>query len=223
MLHPLLAAVDNKIGLDKTLIVLSADHGSPEAPEYMASIGMETGRLSQHRIDTAPVMQALKKRFGIGKELIQIYYHPYIYLNHKVIKDKGLELATVANELLKIKGIAAAVPSSDLQRRDLPDLPLIQQIRRNFHSKRSGDIYLAQEPYWFLYSDESLPVATLHGSPWTYDTYVPIIFAGMNIPSQRISRLVHPVDIAPTLSNYIGIKPSSGSVGRVLTEVTAGD
>jgi len=78
MLHPLLAAVDNKIGLDKTLIVLSADHGSPEAPEYMASIGMETGRLSQHRIDTAPVMQALKKRFGIGKELIQIYYPLYL-------------------------------------------------------------------------------------------------------------------------------------------------
>ena len=226
-LAKLLKYVEDKVGLDNTLIVLSADHGSAEAPEYMASIGMETGRLSQKRIDTAPVMQALKKRFGFGKELIRLYYHPYIYLNHKVIKEKGLEQGeverAVANELLKIKGIAAAVPSSELQRGNLPDSALMRQIRRNFHSKRSGDIYLVQEPYWFLYSDESIPLATMHGSPWAYDTYVPIIFAGMNIAPQRISRLVHPVDIAPTLANYMGIKPPSGSVGQVLTEVVAND
>jgi len=222
-LADLLQYVDKKVGLKNTLIVLAADHGVPEAPEYMASLGMETGRLTPSKIDTSPLMEALKQRFGIDKELIKLYYHPYVYLDREVIREKGLNQAEVeraiATELMKLDGIAAAVPSSDLLKGDLPDTPLIRQIRRNFHSKRSGDIYLVQEPYWFLYSDSSIPLCTIHGSPWRYDTYVPIIFAGVNVPAQRISRSVHPLDIAPTLSAYLGIKPPSGSLGTPLSEV----
>jgi predicted AlkP superfamily pyrophosphatase or phosphodiesterase len=222
-LADLLQYVDKKVGLKNTLIVLAADHGAPEAPEYMASLGMETGRLTPSEIDTSPLMEALKQRFGIDGELIKLYYHPYIYLDRKVIREKGLDQAEVerviAAELMKLDGIAAAVPSSDLLKGDLPDTPLIRQIRRNFHSKRSGDIYLVQEPYWFLYSDSSIPLCTIHGSPWRYDTYVPIIFAGANVSAERIDRLVHPVDIAPTLSAYLGIKPPAGAVGTPLIEV----
>ena len=148
---------------------------------------------------------------------------PDLYINRELIRSSRLDQTTVeraiAAELMKFDGIAAAVPSSDLLRGDLPDSPLIRQIRRNFHPKRSGDIYLVQEPYWFLYSDESIPLCSIHGSPWRYDTYVPIIFAGMEVPTQRISRLVHPVDIAPTLSAYLGVKPPSGCVGTPLVEV----
>jgi arylsulfatase A-like enzyme len=218
--------VDDKVGLENTLIVLSADHGAPEAPEYMASLGMETGRLTPKRVDTEPVIEALKKRFGIGKELIKLYHHPYVYLNYKTIREQGLDEGEVeralAAELMKLNGVAAAVPSSELLRGDLPDTPLIRQIRRNFHPGRSGDIYLVQEPYWFLYSSDAVPLAAMHGSPWRYDTFVPVIFAGADIPAQRISRLIHPVDIAPTLSNYFGIKPPAASVGEPLTEVLSG-
>lgn len=81
---------------------------------------------------------------------------------------------------------------------------------------------MVQEPYWFLFSKDSVPLAARHGSPWRYDTFVPIIFAGADIPAQRISRLTHPVHIAPTLSNYRGIKPSADSVGVPLYEVLSG-
>ena len=62
-------------------------------------------------------------------------------------------------------------------------------------------------------------IAAIHGSPWTYDTYVPIFFAGSGVPAQIIGRRVAPTDIAPTLAAYLGVKPPSGSVGRMLTEV----
>ena len=215
--------VDEKVGLKNTLIVLSADHGGPEAPEFMASFGMDAARLIPKKMDVDPLISALKERFGIGKELIELYYHPYIYLNREVIRERGLDQAEVeralAAELMKFDGIAAAVSSSDLLKGDLPDTPLIRQIRRNFHPKRSGDIYLVQEPYWFLYSDEDIALCAMHGSPWLYDTSVPIFFAGMNVPAQRISRLVHPVDIAATLSAYLNIKYPSGLAGTPLVEV----
>jgi hypothetical protein len=222
-LADLFGYVDKKIGLKNILIVLSADHGAPEAPEYMASLGMDVNRLTPSTYDTTPAVEALKKRFGIGKELIKMYKHPYVYLDHNVIREKGLDRAEVeralAEELMKFDGIALAVSSSDLRSGRLPEASMIQQIRRNFHPKRSGDIYLVQEPYWFLYSDESVPLCTIHGSPWRYDTYVPIIFAGGGVPAQQINRLVHPVDIASTLSACVGSKPPSAAAGEPLLEV----
>ena len=114
-----------------------------------------------------------------------------------------------------MEGIAIAV-----SRRALPtlaDTPVLARIRRNTHAFRSGDIYVAQEPYWFLY--EKGPVAAMHGAPWRYDTYVPIIFAGNGIEAQTLQRLVHPADVAPTLSSYLGLKPPSSAEGTPLEEV----
>ena len=222
-LADLFGYVDKKIGLKNILIVLSADHGAPEAPEYMASLGMDVNRLTPSTYDATPAIEALKKRFGIGKKLIKMYKHPYVYLDYDVIRVNGLDPAeverTLAGELIKFDGIALAVSSSDLRSGRLPEAPIIQQVRRNFHPKRSGDIYLVQEPYWFLYSEESIPLCTIHGSPWRYDTYVPIIFAGTGVPAQKIYRLVHPVDIAATLSAFLGTKPTSAAAGEPLLEV----
>jgi hypothetical protein len=62
-------------------------------------------------------------------------------------------------------------------------------------------------------------IAAIHGSPWSYDTFVPIFFAGLSVPAQIIGRRVAPTDIAATLAAYLGVKPPSGSVGAVLTEI----
>ncbi len=215
--------IDDAIGLKNTLIVLSADHGAPEAPEYMAAHGMAVDRLVPSKFDVEPDIAALKKRFGIGKELVKMYDHPYIYLDHKLIREKGLDLGeverAVAEEMMKFEGIALAISGTDIKSGSLPEAPVIEQIRRNFHPKRSGDIYVLQEPYWYLYTDESLPLCTMHGTPWRYDTYVPIIFAGKNIKTARVNRLVHPVDIVSTLALYVGTTLPSGAVGNPLAEV----
>jgi len=52
-----------------------------------------------------------------------------------------------------------------------------------------------------------------------YDTYVPIIFSGPGIAAETIHRAVHPVDVAPTLAAFLGVKPPSSSVGKPLKEV----
>ena len=67
--------------------------------------------------------------------------------------------------------------------------------------------------------DTTTKIAAIHCSPWTYDTYVPLFFAGHRIPSQRIARPVTPYDIAATIATYLEIKPPSGSVGIPLAEV----
>jgi len=66
---------------------------------------------------------------------------------------------------------------------------------------------------------ESGPIAVMHGSPWRDDTHVPIIFAGAQIDDEKVNRLVHPVDVAPTIANFLGMTPPSSATGSPLEEV----
>lgn len=91
----------------------------------------------------------------------------------------------VADEISKFDGVAAAVSSSDLRSGQLPDTPLMQSVLRNYNANRSGDIYVVFDPNRFINDFDGLVVAASHGSPWRYDTYVPIIFVGKDIPAQR--------------------------------------
>jgi len=224
--------LDKTVGLENILIVLSADHGGPEAPEYAQSIGIETGRFSfDYFKKPNELTSALKKRFS-RDDLILTHSHPYLYLNYDAMREAGLGPAMVerfvAAEVIKLPGIAYAMSRSQLIDGDYADAPIQRQIRRNFHFDRSGSVHLIPEQYWFLHStDEAAKMglsglAAIHGSPWAYDTYVPIFFAGHKILAQRISRHVSPTDIAPTIADYLGIKPPSGSVGLPLTEVLTG-
>ncbi|MFT5697938.1 MAG: putative AlkP superfamily pyrophosphatase or phosphodiesterase [Desulforhopalus sp.] len=223
-LADLVGYIDEKIGLKNVVIVLSADHGTPEAPEQMAEIGLDVHRLSPERVKNDNVEERLQKQFGFGKELIQIYSHPYIYLNRSMITEKGLDQMeverAVAEEVMKIPGIAAAISSRELQQSDYINPMFSTHVKNNYHPLRSGDIYVIQEPYNHLVSDESTPLAAMHGSPWEYDTFVPMMFAGAGIKAGFVERSVHPIDIAKTLSAIMKIKAPSGAVGDVLFEVT---
>ena len=87
----------------------------------------------------------------------------------------------------------------------------------NHHPGRGGDIYLFQSPYWFMFDRGA--VAAMHGSPWNYDSHVPLVFSGPGIEPRRVERLVHPVDVAPSLSALLRISPPAAAQGSVLEEL----
>ncbi|MGB5733468.1 MAG: hypothetical protein WBM40_03380, partial [Thiohalocapsa sp.] len=216
------------VGLENTLIVLSADHGQPEVPGYLHALGIHDARhFDTDALDKTPAIAALKERFGIGEALVQAFFQPYVYLDRDLIREKGLDQAevegAVAAELQKFDGVAAAVSSTALRNGGLPDTALMRSILRNFHPKRSGDIYLVFEPNIFIADFDGLTVASTHGSPWRYDSFVPVMFAGAGVQppadGKPVSRAVTPYDIAPTLSARLGVKPPSGAIGDPLAEV----
>ena len=210
-------------------MVLSADHGAPEAPEAASEVGVEAGRLpfDFFKRGSDPVSRAVVKRFG--QQLIADHSHPYLYLDEAAIRAAGLNRAEVerfvAREATKVPGILHALPSSDILQGRHANTTLHQKLRRSFAPGRSGNVHLVPNPYWFLHStDEAealgIPaIAAIHGSPWAYDTYVPIFFAGAGLEARQVSRPVSPTDIAPTIAAYLGIKYPSSSVGTPLEEV----
>ena len=204
-LAELLRFLDEKVGLDNTLIVLSADHGSPEVPAQLHEHGIPGGYFEPDEVDRQPAFMALKERFGIGEALIKQYFHPYLYLDRALIAGKGLDQAeveiAVAEELVKLPRVRLAVSSTALSRGNLPD------------------IYVVFEAQSFIRDFDGLMVAATHGSPWRYDTHVPVIFLGPGIPAVRIPRRVSPYDIATTLAARLGTAYPSAAIGHPLREV----
>ena len=127
----------------------------------------------------------------------------------------------IADELEAFEGVAYAVPSSRLREGSLPDNALTRAVLNNYHPDRSGDIYLVFQPEWFINDMDGLSVTVTHGSPWRYDTFVPIMFGGYGLLPQKVARRVHSVDVALTLSLVAGTRPPSGAAGDILDEVLA--
>lgn len=216
-LADLLANVDKKVGLRHTLVVLSADHGFAELPEYKTEMGFDAGRLTTDVV-LAAAQRISKQLFGLDN-LVKFYYRPFVYLDDDVLAAANLNKKTVneslAEALTREPGIYLAVSTEGVE--DEPDSKLLGQIRNNIHPVRSGDIYVVQDPYWFNF--DKGPVAGMHGSPWNYDTHVPIIFAGNRIEPQIVYRPVQPADVAPTLAALLRMSPPASAQGTVLPEV----
>ena len=225
-LAELLAYVDEKVGLKNTLVVLAADHGGPEAPPLLNEYGIEAGYVEPDSWDKAGGIENLKKEFGIGGELIQTFFQPYIYLNRKLIQEQGLDEAevemAVAREMMKFEGVSLALSSTALMNGQVADTDINRLILNSHNPRRSGDVFVVFESNWFINDFDGLTVAATHGSPWRYDTYVPVIFAGAGLKPQRIYREIATVDIASTLSEFIGTNRPSGARGQVLPEVLRG-
>jgi predicted AlkP superfamily pyrophosphatase or phosphodiesterase len=220
----LLDFVNRTVGLDKTLIVLSADHGAAENPNYTAQFGVVGGLFDFKGVDKEPGYARLRDEFGTGAELIANYSNPYIYLDRALIRERGLDpLAVeiaVAEEVQKMPGIAYAIASTALRTGNTANTRVTDAVLRNFNPDRSGDIYVVFEPGWFVADFDGLVVAATHGSPWAYDSNVPLIFAGPGIARQRVTRRVETVQVAPTMAVYLGTALPSGSEAETLPEIT---
>jgi hypothetical protein len=216
-LADLLSFIDKKVGLEHTLVVLSADHGMAEMPEYATELGYQAGRWFSDEI-LASARQASKTLYG-SDQLVKDFFRPYLYLDGSIIENRGLSRASVAvalaGELAKQPGISGAIPAAQASRGN--PTGAAAAVKHNHHPLRAGDIYIFQQPYWFMFDRGA--IAAMHGSPWGYDTHVPVMFAGKGIPSAQVDRLVHPIDVAPTLSALLRISPPAAAEGKVLHEV----
>jgi len=224
-LAALFRLVDREVGLDRTLVVLASDHGIAPIPESLAERGLAAGRLDPPSF-MQQVDEALKSRFETRERLAPVFSKPALYLDTKAISRLGLDLEqverAVAEELNSVAGVAFALTRSDLLSGRIPGTREAERVATGFHPRRSGNVTVVQEAFWYL---DATPHgnAAMHGAPYSYDTHVPIAFAGPGVPRRVVDRSVAPRDVAPTLSNYLGTRQPSGSVGSPLGEVLVSD
>ncbi len=216
--------IDKTVGLENTLMFLSSDHGIDAIPEFRTHIGITGAGRHYPKKFVESTNAALQKRFDSKEEFVSAFWNPSIYLNQETINELGLDVEVVeralVDEILKVPGIALAMTRTDLLKGKITDNPILSKVQRAFHPKRSGNVLIVQDQYWYLYPKAD-QFSAMHGSPYSYDTHVPIMFAGPGISNKTVDRLVGPEDIAATVATYLGIPKPSGSVGEALFEVTS--
>lgn len=208
--------LDARVGKDRYAVVLTADHGFMPAIDVSAQRGFPTGRVDGASTLTT-INRGLEQRFGAGKWVLG-YSGSSLLLNKPLLAQTGQDTNTVAEAarglLLLEPGFAAAYTRAELLgSRPVAD-PLFAQMQKSWHPKVSGDVQYALKPYWMF---GSRTAATTHGSPYDYDTHVPLLMYGPGwIGRGRIEQRVEVVDIAPTLAVLLGIAPPGHSEGKRL-------
>lgn len=224
-LSDLLAFVDEQVGLDNTLVILSADHGGAEAPGTLNELGIPSGYFDPDHISTNANIAALQGNFGLQEQVIASYTAPYIYLSEEVLalpsQKREALTAAVVEEVSALPGVAAVVSSTAVSSGQILHNNVLNAVANNFHSERSGDLYVVLEPHYFINDFDGLTVASTHGSPWSYDTHVPLIFAGWKLQPTQVNQKVATVAVAPTISQLLGIKSPSGALSPPLVGVRA--
>ena len=223
LLESLFAWIDQRLGAGNTVVVLSADHGAGDTPEDLSKEHYDADRLPSAKPVVAAVNAYFQAQFNTTENLVAGYSPPALYLDAEAVRKAHLaqdevEQALADYALEYIPGTAFAITRSDLMQGRLTQTPLMTRVQRAFHPERSGDVTLIQKQFWYLDADKDRYAAT-HGSPYSYDTFVPVLFYGPGIPARRVTRTVEPASIAPTLTALLGVRPPSGSIAPVLPEV----
>ncbi|MFZ6873583.1 alkaline phosphatase family protein [Undibacterium sp. Di27W] len=218
MLANFFTYLDKRVGLDNTMVVLTADHGFPNVPEFAQSIKRDAQRLDSKKM-TADLNQYLSEKFG-QKDLVSKWSAPSFLLDYKMIEQKNLKREEVekaaARYLLGLPGIADSFTRTQFENGNLPRTRIGTLVQRAWHKQRSGDIMVITKPYWYFGSEAH---GTSHGSPYIYDTNVPLILMGKPFKPGAYGQYAEVMDIAPTLAHLLRVRPPSGSEGRVLTEI----
>ena len=201
------------MGAGNVIYTLIADHGVAPVPEVNQKRNMPGGRLvTKTLVDKATA--ALSQRYGAGKWLIS----GTEYLNLDLIESRHLNRADVervaAEAMRTAPHIARVYTRSELQSGSVATDPIGRAFALSFFGPRSGDLFVLPEPYWMFAT-----TGTTHGTPYWYDAHVPLIFVGPRIKPGTHPEPVAINDVAPTLSDLLGVETPSGSSGMVLTEI----
>jgi predicted AlkP superfamily pyrophosphatase or phosphodiesterase len=216
LLGKLLDSIDKEAGLDNVMFVLTADHGVAPVPEVNQARNMPGGRIKAPAIGDA-IQQALETKFGGGRWVIYnsagvVYFDPALIRQYRA---NPADVQRAAAEAVRaMPHIFRVYTADELRNAHGTGDPVTAALTYGYYGARSGDIFIVAEPY-YLDGD----TGTTHGTPFGYDTHVPVIFMGPGIRPGHYYEKIAVNDIAPTLAAIAGVETPSGSIGRVLLEM----
>jgi predicted AlkP superfamily pyrophosphatase or phosphodiesterase len=207
-LGELFAHIDATVGLQHVAFALSADHGVMPLPEPPSNAGASGKQLStEDAICMQNVAGKLEKRFGS-----ESWLRHGLYLDHAALARRNLRHEDVERELARLLEECPAVEKA-WTRTELESPastgPRAEQFRHSFHPGRSPDVLIQYKAF----HTDRLGGGTSHGSPYDYDTHVPLLISVPGLAAGTVPERVRTVDLAPTLASLLGIPAPEGLDG----------
>jgi predicted AlkP superfamily pyrophosphatase or phosphodiesterase len=234
VLADLMDFLDRAVGADEWTLVVTSDHGVAPVPELLESEGLLAARDDHHRIDIgaarARVEKALRGDF-FGTRAPPASFagfvaawdegtEPYVYLRRDAVAHlpghvSFAELLRRAQgEIEKQPGVLRVYRSDERDALAASSDVFAQRAFRGWQPQNGGDLLVQTEPYWLT----GAGAATSHGTPYSYDTHVPLLLYGAGIRAGRYARPVGVVDLAPTLARLLGVNAPPQNQGEPLFE-----
>lgn len=216
VLGKLFQYLDATLGPDNVLVVMTGDHGVAPLPEVAAARKMPGGRMPAGIVPKT-VQAALTDKYGEAKWIANSADYA-LYLDQELIRRKRLDPAevdrTAAAAFAGVAHVFRVYTREQLSSGAALEEQVARQVQNGFYGPRSADLFVLPEPYWIFF-----PQGATHGSTFSYDAHVPVIFMGPGIRRARFDQNIAVNDIAPTLATYLDVETPSGSVGRCLAEI----
>ncbi len=211
-LADLFKELDKQVGKGNYILFLTADHAAMETQAYLRDHNLPTGALNGKKI--ADSLNTISKRFFGSEGLIENISNKQIFLNRDVLKKNNLDIHAVEQKLVDYMRDTfpemTSIFTRDYLETQVAARDQINLLLNGYNPSLSGDIAFDLRSGFLTGFMEK---GTTHGTTYSYDTHVPLIFYGWHIPAQTINTPVYTTDIAATISNLLNITEPSASIG----------
>jgi hypothetical protein len=202
---------------DRTVFVLTGDHGIQSYPEYTVMVRhRRAGRIS---IDghVSALEARLEARFHLPFALAAD--NGWVTADVDALRARGVDVdslaAALAAEVRHVPGVAEVYTATTLAA--APDSERAAHLWRRAIPAGYGWLICASAVPGYEWSSGGSDDE--HGGTSAEDTDVPLAFLGAHIAARHVARPVRVVDIAPTLARLLLVHPTEPLDGVVLPEV----
>ena len=199
----IISSIEKKTGTEGALVTVTSTGYTEEGSADLSKFRIPTGTFDMTRA-TSLLGMYLVAVYGQGN-YIESTYGTEIYLNHKVLEDKQINISECQSRtqdfLLQLSGVKDVFTSQRLLQGAWT--PGISRMRGGFNPQRSGDVSIQVLPGWRIKTTD--PNAPVKISRESYVAF-PIIFYGTGVEAEK-----NPVEasvdrIAPTLCKAMRIR-----------------
>lgn len=208
IVRDMLKLLDEKIGKNRYLLVVTSDHGICPLPEVARLKKEDAGRIPITNLLRAADAMFERTFGGRGPQRtlwFETIVNRWFYFDRAKLKQMGIKQEkaeeVLAAWLKKQQGIAAVYTRSQVEKGLADDEPFASQVDLSYFADRSGDVQIVLKPNWLLDDNTS---GTNHGSPYEYDTHVPLFVFGSGVTPGVHSDRVSPTCVAAILAHGLG-------------------
>jgi len=207
--------LDKNVGKGNYLVFLTSDHGGAENVTYLKENKYDVDNINYKSIKNELIEFS---KITYGEDLLLDYSNFNVFFNKELIAKKGLDLNKV-KEIFKTylytqKYIKRVYTEEEIVTNSGNDF-LMNFIANGYDPIQNGELVISLKPGFVEYST----TGTTHGSPYSYDTHVPLLFYGWHIKKGESFDKKEITQIAPTLSQLLKITFPNGTKAELLKEV----
>jgi len=203
----------------RTLVVLTSDHGMTSFPEYTVTVRHQTaGRMSLAG-RTQHAATDLGKHYGTTFDLS--FDNGILTADVPSMRAHGVNVDSLTRVFVaaakSLPGVAKVYTPSQLAAAPASDADA-SRWKRNLPPEIGWLIATVAKPN-FVFSDK---LTGEHGTMQPETVAIPIAFMGPGVHTGTYARVVRSVDIAPTLAVLLGVTPMEALDGKAIPEVFQG-